>query len=377
MPRFQLLRRTLRPTSWQFFLGLAVASGAGAPGLAAQEVRCDTPCLNSGVSVSGKLGTVGPTSSARELLERMAAAYQERIASVDNYLVVQSSYILSGQGTLSPDSGDGPPPTPPPAPTAGEAMPVGPPAVLYFEKQQVAGRSAFVGVPPSELAKRENHSMGGPELGELASVLGEAMKMLPEGLRSMVSEDELRNAITGVNPEDRQQAFMVDNFWSEHQQTLVDRARRVRVDTINGQPLAVLHASDLRDLDVDPGFEVESATLWVGTNETGDPVPRILRVHGWQTTAGGPRPLTIQRYYDDYRWVGPMYEPFKVTDIMAGMGDAAKGALGEAALGLDRTIYTVATVVKSLKHNTGPPTQAETAKYVREGWDKSGNQWNK
>ena len=39
------------------------------------------------------------------------------------------------------------------APTAADE-PSGPPAVIYFEKQQVEGRPTFVGVPPREGAAR-------------------------------------------------------------------------------------------------------------------------------------------------------------------------------------------------------------------------------
>lgn len=375
MPRPPSPRRTTRllPAA---ALAIAAGAGTGAQPLAAQAVTCDTPCLSTGTARTparpGGAPRVSPTSSARALIDRMHDAYQERMASVNDYLVVQSSYILQGQDAPPPHTGKAPPPpAPPPAPTAADE-PSGPPAVIYFEKRQVEGRSAFVGVPPHELARREAQATGGLDLGQLADVVGAVMKQLPEGLRPNVSQDELTDIITGGNPEDREQGYIIDYVWGDKLRTIMkERGRLVRVDTIGGRPMSVVYADDFSGFMAPPEFEIQAATLWLDFDDRGDPIPYMFRVHGWHLTPAGPNPVTVERNWGDYRSVGPMYQPFRVTDRMAGLA-APGGPLAQAVSALDRGVYTVASVVVRMQHNRGAPTQAQIAEHIGDGWRFSG-----
>jgi len=100
-------------------------------------------------------------------------------------------------------------------------------------------------------------------------------------------------------------------------------------------------------------------------------MPHHIRAHGWILTNAGPKPMTAERNWGDWRTVGPMYQPFRVTDRMTGLA-APGGPLAQAASALDRGVYTVASVVVSLQHNRGAPTQAQIAELISEGWQFSG-----
>lgn len=377
MPQLSSIPHVRRFRAARFLPALAVVLGASAGGApVVGQVTCDSPCVQGGVTRTppkpGGTPRVTPTSSARALIDRMHEAYEERMASISDYLVVQHVYILQGQDAPPPQTGEVAPPLAPlPAPTAADE-PSGPPAVIYFEKQQVEGRPTFVGVPPHELARREAQATGGVDLGQLANVLGEVMNKLPEGLRPNVSQDELTTVITGVDPTDRSEQGIIDYVWGDELRTLMrERGRLVRVDTIDGQPISVLYADDFSGFNAPYDFEMQAATLWLGFDDRGDPIPYNIRIHGWQNTLNGPKPVTVERNWGDFRRVGPMYQPFRITDRMAGLV-APGGPVAQAASALDRGVYTVASVVVSLQHNRGAPTQAQIAELISKGWQFSG-----
>lgn len=376
MPQLSSIPHVRRFRPARFLAALAVVFGASVSGApVVGQVTCDSPCVQGGVTRTppkpGGAPRVTPTSSARALIDRMQEAYEERMASISDYLVVQHVYILQGQDAPPPHTGEVAPPFAPlPAPTAADE-PSGPPAVIYFEKQQVEGRPTFVGVPPHELARREAQATGGVDLGQLANVLGEVMNMLPEGLRPNVSDVELRQTLTGVEPRDDAEESVISYVWPKLYTHMRERGRLVRVDTIDGQPMSVIYADDFSDFSGPPEFEMQAATLWLGFNDRGDPMPHHIRAHGWILTNAGPKPMTAERNWGDWRTVGPMYQPFRVTDRMTGLA-APGGPLAQAASALDRGVYTVASVVVSLQHNRGAPTQAQIAELISEGWQFSG-----
>jgi len=376
MPQLSSIPHVRRFRPARFLAALAVVFGASVSGApVVGQVTCDSPCVRGGVTRTppkpGGAPRVTPTSSARALIDRMQEAYEERMASISDYLVVQHVYILQGQDAPPPHTGEVAPPFAPlPAPTAADE-PSGPPAVIYFEKQQVEGRPTFVGVPPHELARREAQATGGVDLGQLANVLGEVMNMLPEGLRPNVSDVELRQTLTGVKPRDDAEESVISYVWPKLYTHMRERGRLVRVDTIDGQPMSVIYADDFSDFSGPPEFEMQAATLWLGFNDRGDPMPHHIRAHGWILTNAGPKPMTAERNWGDWRTVGPMYQPFRVTDRMTGLA-APGGPLAQAASALDRGVYTVASVVVSLQHNRGAPTQAQIAELISEGWQFSG-----
>lgn len=376
MPQLSSIPHVRRFRPARFLAALAVVFGASVSGApVVGQVTCDSPCVQGGVTRTppkpGGAPRVTPTSSARALIDRMQEAYEERMASISDYLVVQHVYILQGQDAPPPHTGEVAPPFAPlPAPTAADE-PSGPPAVIYFEKQQVEGRPTFVGVPPHELARREAQATGGVDLGQLANVLGEVMNMLPEGLRPNVSDVELRQTLTGVKPRDDAEESVISYVWPKLYTHMRERGRLVRVDTIDGQPMSVIYADDFSDFSGPPEFEMQAATLWLGFNDRGDPMPHHIRAHGWILTNAGPKPMTAERNWGDWRTVGPMYQPFRVTDRMTGLA-APGGPLAQAASALDRGVYTVASVVVSLQHNRGAPTQAQIAELISEGWQFSG-----
>jgi len=376
MPQLSSIPHVRRFRPARFLAALAVVFGASVSGApVVGQVTCDSPCVQGGVTRTppkpGGAPRVTPTSSARALIDRMQEAYEERMASISDYLVVQHVYILQGQDAPPPHTGEVAPPFAPlPAPTAADE-PSGPPAVIYFEKQQVEGRPTFVGVPPHELARREAQATGGVDLGQLANVLGEVMNMLPEGLRPNVSDVELRQTLTGVEPRDDAEERVISYVRPHLDTHMRERGRLVRVDTIDGQPMSVIYADDFSDFSGPPEFEMQAATLWLGFNDRGDPMPHHIRAHGWILTNAGPKPMTAERNWGDWRTVGPMYQPFRVTDRMTGLA-APGGPLAQAASALDRGVYTVASVVVSLQHNRGAPTQAQIAELISEGWQFSG-----
>jgi len=346
---------------------MLLLAAALAPGAAAQ-VRCDSNCVESGgvrtAAPTGGAATAGPPETAAEVIDLMLQQYEERVADVNNYLVVQTTFFRRGEADSTTSQA---------ALVATASAIHAPPAVLYNEKKVVDGKPKFTTVPPHELARRDNEAMGGVDLGELAKVLEAAKKELPV-LARIGLED--------INPdmflEDDEDDFVINSFWEYHWNDFRRRAKYVldpatgkpRIDTINGEPHIVLYAANLEDLDVlgptaDGTFTVESATLWISTDNAynDEPlVPSRLRVHGWHNPGVGDiRRVSLVRHWEDYRWVGPMYEPFRIRDVMEGMEDLIKGF---GANGIADILY----IIQEFEVNSGPPSQSRIAELMQMEW---------
>jgi hypothetical protein len=230
---------------------------------------------------------------AQSIIETMQEKQVERWETVDNYTVVQS--VL---GQQSP---------------------------IYYEKIFVGEerRPAFRRVPISEY---QEQLPGGTQsaMGHMAdgyemmadSMEGQGMPSVGTGpmLRDMaVFMREGASAEIGDGREDAARR-------SEEMGEIAQRARLVGRETVDGRETFVLRAEDLSDIEMeqpnDEGkFTLHTMSLWIDAKQY---VPLRLKMDGEAESDGKSMPITIEKLDQDYRQVGPLYEPHRQVLRMTG-----------------------------------------------------------
>ena len=248
--------------------------------------------------------------NAQEILETARARQAERWATVDNYTVVQSIMGME--------------------------------VVQYYEKFEVAGQPAFRLVPAVEYSKGFTNEDGEPlnseELREIAaeeeSTAAEIKKRrgeyeAPKGMSmdEMLSNHAMimRGAAMAHEEAETSEGGRVGATATVRAMTAFgSRAEVVGTESVNGREAFVLRAEGLSDVDMsspdmDAQFTLNTLSVWIDTDQY---VILRTRMEGDLTAEGETKPMTMERVAEDYREVGPLYEPFRQKMRITGLMDA-------------------------------------------------------
>ena len=259
-----------------------LAAAVGAPAIAAQE--------------------------AQEILTTAQARQAERWSTVDNYSVVQS---ISGMEVTQ-----------------------------YYEKFEVDGQPSFRLVPVVEYAQMLGQELSAEELraiaaaeestaAELKKKRGEGGVTAPEGMQP----DELLgnhamfiNAAANAQEEaEVGEGGRVDATAGVRAMTAFGRrAQVVGIEKVNGRDAFLLRAEGLSDIDLsepeaEAQFTMNTMSVWIDTDEY---VLLRTKMDGELEAEGEMRPMTVERVSEDYRQVGPLYEPYRQVMRITGLMDA-------------------------------------------------------
>ena len=249
---------------------------------------------------------------AQQILATAQARQVERWDTVDNYTVVQSIMGME--------------------------------VVQYFEKFEADGQPAFRLVPAVEysagLTSEDGEPLGAEELREIAaeedSIAAELKKRRGEGgyeAPSGMSMDELlsnhammmRAAAMAHEEAEVGEGGRVDATAGARAMTAFGRrAEVVGTEAVNGREAFVLRAEGLSDVDLgepdaEAQFTMNTMTVWIDTDHY---VLVRTKMEGDLEADGEMRPMTVERLAEDYREVGPLYEPFRQTMRITGLMDA-------------------------------------------------------
>lgn len=250
-----------------------------------------------------------PIQDPQEILATVASKKAERMASVENYTIIQRV-----QGAME-------------APFYYEAFnPLGGPTRLFrlVPMAEWQERGAPPGFDPAAMA-------GGMKLGMnmLADGLNREMIGTPAG--QVLGPGAMDGMLEGANafldaaaspPPNTSGADAMDA--SVNAAMFAERARFVGRETVNGREAFLLRADDLSDLPAqevgEATFVMERASVWIDAEEY---VQLRLRMEGRMEADGRSVPIVIESEELAYGSVGPLYEPYRkvmrISGLMSGM----------------------------------------------------------
>ncbi len=345
---------------------------------------CDCMVIIGGGVSSG--GSSEPLT-APEILDRMFADNERRVANVDNYTTVMT--------------------------TSSAPMPV----VLYYEKEIIDGRSTFQLISPAELADREAAANGQPtseQMGEGVVALADALGGLlgggttedpgdssaggessRGGTQSSANGDGgsgnggsgnggsggvLGGIIDGIRDFgeglregrgrfEEQQGVVDDLFWNQELAERAFNAGKQEV-LIDGEYYScdVLSADwrHLQDFDLGPGYEdyrLGSARLWLSDEEEGFYEPIAMWANIYTPTGEN---ITIYRTHKDFRQDtpgGPIV-PRRTKMTMDGIAGLVQGAVDN--------VWTELQTIMDVFVNDGPPTAEQSAQMISDAMERLG-----
>lgn len=307
-------------------------------------------------------GSTVPETAA-EVLDRVGESFERRMADVDNYAVVQMTSV---------------------APL---------PVVLYFEREDVDGRTAFRQLSPSEVADREAEAAGRPTaeqigggLGELASRLG---GLVPAGGAPSPAQPILDKLVDGVRGsgeilqnvgpfETRQdladQLWQLDEFRERAELVGREVAPVSYCDDLNrcgpgnvvrsgDEEVFVLRADGLEDVDLGEGSEgytLSQVTQWVlVAGHSGDYVPVRMRA----VMRRGDQEVVVEQTSRQLYRKQNMLEPGFILNRIRGLNEAVTGL--PEGVARDGAIEAL-TFIYQILINNGPPTQEQMAQWIRQ-----------
>jgi outer membrane lipoprotein-sorting protein len=260
-----------------------LAAAVGTPALAAQE--------------------------AQEILATAQARQAERWSTVDNYRVVQS---IGGVEVTQ-----------------------------YYQKFEVDGQAAFRLVPVTEYVQAEDgQQLSAEELrtiaaaeestaAELKKKRGEGGAQMPDGMNAdelLTNHAMLLNAAATAHEEaEASEGGRVDATAGVRAMTAFGRrAQVVGTEQVNGRDAFLLRAEGLSDIDLsEPGaeaqFTMNTMSVWIDSEHY---VLLRTKMDGDLAAEGKVRPMTVERVTEDYRPVGPLYEPYRQVMRITGLMDA-------------------------------------------------------
>ena len=232
-----------------------------------------------------------PQQNAREILETARERQEARWSTVENYTVVQS--VLGNQ-----------------VPT-------------YYEKVLVGAdrRPAFRVVPVSEYGSQG----GAPQTDGMADAyamvadsmegqgaLGKSTAPMLRDMSVFLRAAETSEVNDGRSDAERRSADMAG---------VMERARLVGRETVDGREAFLIRADDLTNIDIDQPddkskFTVHTVSLWIDVTEY---VPLRLRMEGKVESDGKTMPIVIEKLDQAYRRVGPLYESHRQVLRMTGL----------------------------------------------------------
>ena len=266
------------------------------------------------IPILALLSGAEPQQDARSVFDSVAARQAERWASVRNYSVEQS--------------------------TEGTPIPV----PIYYERNTVEGLTTFRAVPINEWGKEaagtshikaDDYDRMADAYDMFGDVYGEAATNDP--MRPMVVS-MMRDGATflraGGEAERSGAAYADENPDAANVVGMAQFARRARLvgrDTVGGIGAFLLRADDLSDIELeqpegDANVTLSSASLWIDAAEY---VPLRVQFDGVVDADGSTSPFTLEMLQQDYRQVGPLYEPetrvMRMSGLMGGLArDPAK-----------------------------------------------------
>lgn len=314
-------------------------------------------------------GTEVADPIAFAILTEMERRYQESIAGVQNYTVVQSS-------NRSP-------------------MPV----VHYYEKESFDGTPRFRFVPPSEVAAREQEERGehtaediGDVVGALADLLGGGSDEEERDEDSESSEEESSSddclvcsisdklaevaaSLHGEQTEEIRQAVFDEIIDGK---LMMERLEWVGMDSTTVvvglpdsdpntphwdpedrfAPYYILKGDNLGDIDTgDPDYRIRSMELWLETDYDGTVAqsPMYSKIEFIHVPSG--HPVTIEHQKEDYRPAGTMTFAMRVRQFIEGL---------EILLGQSMAAIEEVTTIHKVLINEGMPSQEEAQRYIDE-----------
>jgi hypothetical protein len=253
--------------------------------------------------------SAAPIQDAQEILATVASKQAERMASVENYTIIQRV-----QGAME-------------APFYYEAFnPLGGPTRLFRLVPMVEWQER--GAPPGfdAAAMASGLKLG---MNTLAGGLSTQMIGTPAGqiLRPAAMEGMLEGAnafldAAATPPPNTGAADAMDA--SVNAVMFAERARFIGRETVNGQEAFLLRADDLSDLPAqemgEATFVLERASVWIDAEMY---VQLRLRMEGRMEADKRSVPIVIELNELDYASVGPLYEPLskvmRITGLMSGM----------------------------------------------------------
>lgn len=278
-----------------------------------------------------------------DILDRMEAERQRRIADVENYTVVEKSHLTPM------------------------------PSVQYYERATDADGNpvaAFRLVPPNELANRAAAARGEPTSEQLAEGLLDALGAVAGVAGGVAAEAgvevpaEIQGALFGAGmgldgiaagPNADPNADALAGL--EHLETLKEHATSARAARYHSRPAYLIVASGFEDVEVNlglpEGVQVQRMVLWVDAEEL---VPLKLEIEAQGETENGQTfPIVIEREDLAYQRVSPsaMYEPTCTRGRLVFGGDE------QSAVVMRRFVEL----------NQGPPSQEKQRELLAEAMD--------
>ncbi len=232
-----------------------------------------------------------PQQSAQQIFETARERQEQRWSTVENYTVVQS--------------------------VLGNEVPT------YYEKILVGEdrRPAFRVVPPSEYGPQ-----GGAQpvagMADAYAMLADSME--GQGALGMSTAPMLRDMSgflrAGETAEVNDGRSDAEGR-SADMARLTERARLVGRETVDGREAFLIRADDLSDIEIDQPddngkFTIHSVSMWIDVTEY---VPLRLKMDGEVQSEGKVTPISIDKLDQDYRRVGPLYEPHRQVLRMTGL----------------------------------------------------------
>jgi hypothetical protein len=251
------------------------------------------------------LAQAPPATDARQVMAMARARQLERLATVDNYTIIQTVNGI-------------------PAPT-------------YFEKVGTGSATTFRSVPVSEWSNPDS-----VDIKPLMTGMAQSQRMLAGGFRTPGQTGDMT-----VGPMNNMVAGMLDSmamfsdFTAHASDSISDgraeaaealagmavfarRARLIGEEVVDGRRAYLLRATGLGDISIQqapdaPAFTLDSVSLWLDAREL---VPLRFSMAGQMTAERRTTPVTIEQESLDYRAFGPLYEPQRQVMRITGMMEA-------------------------------------------------------
>ncbi|MFN2316260.1 MAG: hypothetical protein ABR602_06205 [Gemmatimonadales bacterium] len=247
-----------------------------------------------------------PPQDARQVLHMAAAKLEQRLATVDNYTVVQT---VNGM-----------------------------PAPLYFEKIQINGRTTVRMVPISEWTNPDS-----VDTKALMTGMAAGYRMLAEGYRTPEAAggpppSPMNGMVAGMLDSMAlfadYSAAASDSISDGRAEAAADleagallatRARLLGEEPLHGRSAYLIRATGLSDIQIEQEsgggvFTLDSISMWMDSAEL---VPLRISMDGKMTADGRTVPITIEQESLDYQAFGPLYEPqrqvMRITGLMEAM----------------------------------------------------------
>lgn len=254
---------------------------------------------------------------ARSVLQAMAERQAARWETVDDYTVFQAT---RGIGEVS-----------------GLEVP------LHYKKYLFDGRPTFGLVPPNEYEYARQQEEGAGMDAEGLRQYADASEMVGDALATEVANSGMP-LLPGMDPRemmsenafflrkaaDAQDEAAAGDFGEANARAslrafdeMASVLRLIGTETVDGREAYHLRAEGLGRVLTEPGaeqtFTLETVDLWIDVEQY---VQLRMLLGGTIEREGRTEEMTIERLSQDYRQVGPLYEPHRQVMRMSGLMEA-------------------------------------------------------